>query len=502
MSEAPPRAVVTSGAQIASGVVVAGRYRIERLLGEGGMGAVWSATHMLTHKPVALKFLKGPANPELIRRFVREARAASAVRHPNVVEIHDIITLEDGLPAMVMDLLDGESLAQRLERAGAVPLGELASIMVAVVSAVGTAHAAGIVHRDLKPDNIYLARLGDGRVEPMVLDFGICKLNAADGAAAETSALTRTGSMMGTPYYMAPEQVFGEKDLDARADVWALGIILYECSSGRRPIGGDNFGQVIKMITAGSIPPLNQVAPHLPPEFTHMVARMLTQDRNQRLRDLREVFGTLRQLTEVRAQTFGNATAVLEPQAPTGPYHVNTPRGASGVALAASGVPLAASGAPLAASGAPLAASGAMPPYMTGNPLVTSNVAAPAARSSLPGVVLGAGAMLLLVGAGALFFALRAPSSPAPVEPVAAQNPTPVAAPPPAPPVLAAAPATPEPTPAPAVSASASAKPSATISHPPAAAAPLKPAATQPKKGKDDSGPAPLPGGVHGPVPF
>ena len=150
--------------ELALGKLVAQRYQLEKLLGEGGMGAVWSAVHVVTKKRVALKFLKANAasSPLHVRRFLREARAASAVRHPNVVAIHDVVELENGSPVMVMDFLVGESLAQRLERQKLIPLPELASLLLPVISAVGTAHSMGIVHRDIKPDNLFLEQGGDG----------------------------------------------------------------------------------------------------------------------------------------------------------------------------------------------------------------------------------------------------------------------------------------------------------------------------------------------------
>jgi serine/threonine-protein kinase len=308
------------------GDVIAQRYELDQLLGEGGMGTVWSARHRLTHKRVAVKFLKSAAEPELVRRFVREARAASAVQHPNVIGIHDVLMLEDGVPAMVMDLLEGESLAQRLERTGPISVYELSSLMLPVLSAVGAVHALGIVHRDLKPDNVFLARRGEG-IEPMVLDFGICKLTSPSGLLTEESTLTATGSMMGTPFYMAPEQVFGERDLDARADVWALGVMLYECSTGRRPVDGENIGQLMKQILAGTIRPMRELLPHAPPDFVKVVQHMLVQDRNQRAPDLREAFEVLRTMTDVGAQSFGAAATlrILQPsELPSAPRDAST----------------------------------------------------------------------------------------------------------------------------------------------------------------------------------
>jgi eukaryotic-like serine/threonine-protein kinase len=296
--------------ELAAGQQIAGRYRLERLLGEGGMGAVWGALHVITRKMVALKFLKAaPENQAARRRFLREARAASAVVHPNVVEIHDIVEHE-GVPVMVMDLLLGESLAAKLARDQIVPLEELAAIMLPVLSAIGTAHAAGVVHRDIKPDNVFLCALPDGTIEPKVLDFGIAKLAAREGEGAATASLTHTGALLGTPYYMAPEQVFGEKDVDQRADVWAVGVMLYECISGKRPIDGDNLGQLFKMIVTGTVTPLECVAPNLPSDVTCAVSRMLIADRNQRASDLREIYEIFKRYASVNAASFGSAAPV------------------------------------------------------------------------------------------------------------------------------------------------------------------------------------------------
>jgi len=288
------------------GLVVADRYRLERKLGEGGMGSVWAATHTLTRGSVALKFLKPEAlsNQAAVRRFMREARAAAAVNHPNVIQVHDVFQMEDGAPVMVMDLLHGESLGEKLAREGRIALTELARIMVPVVSAVGSAHAAGIVHRDLKPDNIFLARSPEGALVPKVLDFGIAKLNALTPEATQSAELTRTGALLGTPYYMSPEQVFGEKDVDARSDVWAVGVILYEALTGQRPIDGDNLGQLLKVITLGQIRPIESVSPELPADVCGLVSHMLVTDREQRLPGLHRAFEVLKGYTTELAQSF------------------------------------------------------------------------------------------------------------------------------------------------------------------------------------------------------
>jgi serine/threonine-protein kinase len=309
-------------ANLAAGQIIAGRYRLERALGEGGMGVVWAARHAVTRKPVALKFLKSAARerPETRQRFLREARAASAVRHPSVVDVHDVLELEDGSPVMVMDLLEGETLAARLAREHTLPLAEVARIMVPVCAAVGSAHALGIVHRDLKPDNVFLCAQGGGAEAVKVLDFGIAKLTATEGDAAQSGSVTNTGVLLGTPFYMAPEQMFGERNIDHRADLWAIGVILYEALTGGRPTHGSNVGQVFKMVAKEEIVPLRKVAPTLPEAVLDLVAKLLQHHRERRPADLREVVSVLSAYTSAHAEPFGAPKPIAESVAisPTG----------------------------------------------------------------------------------------------------------------------------------------------------------------------------------------
>ena len=265
------------------GNVVADRYRLERFLGEGGMGAVWAARHVVTGKTVALKVLKG-GSEEHRRRFVQEARVAAAIRHPNVVDVHDVLALPDGRPVLVMDLLEGEPLSEAIERRGRYSLEELGPIMLQVLAGIGAAHAAGVVHRDLKPENVFLC--GD---TVKVLDFGIAKLTALTSAIQHTAALTQTGSVLGTPMYMAPEQVFGEKSIDHRADVWSLGVVMYECLTGECPIHGENVGQIFKSISQRSFPPIGRVLPDLEPTIAELVDRMLSTRVEDRPESARQV---------------------------------------------------------------------------------------------------------------------------------------------------------------------------------------------------------------------
>ncbi|HSO37684.1 MAG TPA: serine/threonine-protein kinase [Labilithrix sp.] len=264
------------------GDIVAQRYRLDRIVGEGGLGVVWAATHLVTMKPVALKILKF-RYPEIDKRFLREARVAGVVNHPNIVDVHDVVQVErDGSLAMVMDLLEGEPLDRHLETHGRLSLGATLRIMHPVLSALAAAHALGIVHRDLKPQNIFLARDQLGGDRPMLLDFGLAKLTATAGVAAQTSVLTKEKQLLGTPQYMAPEQLYGEIDIDARTDVWAVGAVLFECLTGQRPLAGNNVGQVMRSLATREIPKVSSLVPELPPQFAAMIDTMLTRERATR----------------------------------------------------------------------------------------------------------------------------------------------------------------------------------------------------------------------------
>ncbi len=292
--------------ELKEGSVLAGRFRLERLLGQGGMGVVWAAMNTATGRRVAIKMLRdaNAEDPHVRRRFLREGRAASAVQHPNVVEILDVFELEDQTPAMVMELLDGESLGQRLRRVRTLSIEEMAKLLVPAVAAVGAAHALGIVHRDLKPDNIFLAAGLEGTTVVKVLDFGIAKITS-ESEQGQSAALTGTGAMLGTPYYMAPEQLFSDETLDYRCDIWALGIIFYECLAGKRPTRGDTFADIVKVIATHSILKLETAAPNVPPEVCKLVGRMLSFDKKNRPQSLHDVLVVLKHYTDALASSFG-----------------------------------------------------------------------------------------------------------------------------------------------------------------------------------------------------
>ena len=405
---------------VETGLLIAGRYRLVRRIGAGGMGEVWEAAHELTSKHVAVKVLNATyaKQPEVRARFLQEARAACVVRHPNVVQIHDVVEAPDGSPAMVMDLLSGESLGERCERRGALPLSEVAAFLAPAVDAIGAAHAMGVVHRDLKPDNLFLERQIDGRVHVRVLDFGIAKmLPNANHEKSGDHALTKTGAVLGTPYYMSPEQAFGEKDLDHRSDIYSLGLILHECLTGKRPTEADNFGQIMKIITTGAIPSLASIVPGMPSDLSDIVERMLTVRREGRPT-----------LEEVHAVLSRHASAV--PLAITFPP---LPRNASSMAPSAGPAGAVDSGAPTMAA---IEASSAPKLESTGNSFeLSSSAPAGAPRRSIGRIMaIAAMAACTIVILGASLARMTARDAHAP----AASTSVVVSAPPPADPFPAA----------------------------------------------------------------
>jgi serine/threonine protein kinase len=280
------------GETLEPGAVIANAYRLEHVLGRGGMGVVWAARELSGGRAVALKFLlAGPsADRKTHERFLREARAAMAISHPHIARVEAIVETDTGVPFMVMELLEGEPMRHFLRRRGTLNAFETAELLLPVVDAVAAAHAARIVHRDLKPENVFLVGGRDVRV----LDFGIAKRLPKHDETASAS-LTSTGAFLGTPVYMAPEQIFGDEDIDARVDVWALGIIIYECLVGRRPTEGDGFGQIIKRITTDTLVPLERARAGLPKSLTRIVSRMLAKRRGDRppLSEVREVLASI-----------------------------------------------------------------------------------------------------------------------------------------------------------------------------------------------------------------
>lgn len=286
-----------------SGDVVANRYRLESVIGEGGMGCVFAAQPLSGGPACALKVMLGKAkqDDELVRRFLREAKASEAIQSPYVARVYDAGSLEDGSPFMVMELLEGVGLNRVIEEHA--PLGIGRSVRFALQTCVGlaAAHAKGLVHRDLKPSNLFVTRAPDGSELLKLLDFGIAK---ADGAvfADETGTLTATDSVIGSPQFMSPEQLRDSKRVDMRTDVWSLGLLLHTMLSGRKPFEAESVGEHFAMIVSEPPTPLREHWPDAPEVLEGVVRRCLKRDLTSRYQDVAQVARALAPFAEPRDQ--------------------------------------------------------------------------------------------------------------------------------------------------------------------------------------------------------
>jgi serine/threonine protein kinase len=302
------------------GQTLDGRYFIERKIGEGGMGVVYSAKHSVIERPLAIKVLKREAlrDAATITRFVQEAKAASRIGHPNIVDVTDFGTTPEGLTYSVMEYVKGITLALVVKTQAPLPVARAAAIAQQLARALGAAHEKGIVHRDLKPENIFLVDR-DGRPDFVkIVDFGIAKVTPIDGTAAGPR-LTRAGSVFGTPEYMAPEQAAGRSDIDGRVDIYALGIILYEMITGKLPLKGDSTVRTIAMQLLDPIVPPTQIRPDLEigPECEAIVMKALAKRRDERYRTMAELQAALEQLLRHRpARAPGQPVVGLAPLPP------------------------------------------------------------------------------------------------------------------------------------------------------------------------------------------
>ncbi len=310
----PPRSPRLPGA----GDVVAGKYRLERMLKQGGMGAVWIATHLGLDERVALKFMdpRRVSSPEARMRFTREAKAAAQVRSTNIVQILDH-GVDNHVPYIAMELLSGEDLGGRLRRAGKLSMNEASSLLDDLAHALDRAHAAGIVHRDLKPENIFLAKDGDQEV-PKILDFGIALEIQPD--ASDDSATTQEGVILGTPYFMSPEQVRGRANIDHRSDLWSLGVILFRAITGIRPFGRGATADVIVQICSDPIPRASVVAPDLPEEVDRFFEKALARDADKRFssaREMADAFGEIAKIADAADKTQPDPIGMQISRAPS-----------------------------------------------------------------------------------------------------------------------------------------------------------------------------------------
>jgi serine/threonine-protein kinase len=273
---------------VKAGDLVAGRYRLLRTIGEGGMGSVWAAHHELIGRDVAIKVTgeRLAKKEEIRKRFAAEALAAGKVRHPNIIDVMDVGQLPDGRVYIVFELLNGITLAQHLEKHGRILAGDAALIVIEMCRGLEAAHAAGIVHRDLKPANIFLHKGTMGGIVVKILDFGISKSIDDDGVSL---SMTQTGMVMGTPQYMSVEQARGLDTIDLRTDVWATGAILYEIITGRLPFDASNYNAMLDKIMHAEPEPMVKYGVSVPPALESAILRCLAKQRSHRFASATEL---------------------------------------------------------------------------------------------------------------------------------------------------------------------------------------------------------------------
>ncbi len=363
---------------------MAGKYRLTRLLGRGGMGAVWEGTHNSLGTRVAVKFIDAEyaESPEARSRFENEARAAAKLRSKHVVEVYDHGVSEDGRPFIVMEYLQGEPLDKRLDRVGRLSGKETAHIILQVCRALMKAHAANIVHRDLKPENVFLVWDDEeGTDVAKVVDFGIAKFT---DASQGSSSSTRTGSVLGTPYYMSPEQARGLRSIDYRSDLWSVAVIAYRCIIGTLPFEGEAVGDLLVKLCTAPIPIPSQIVPDAPPGFDAWLAKALTREPAER-------FSSAAQLAESLAAVCGLSVR--------GSYvSTEMPRMSDG----STGPYAAVAFGPQSFSTGPGSEAATRPQQVvvlaTGAP--TTQTPMPAKRTSIGGIVAAALAAVVVLGIG------------------------------------------------------------------------------------------------------
>ena len=406
-------AELQSGSDALLGQMV-GSYRVARLMGVGGMGRVYKGVQPAIGSRVAIKILNEECAraPALVERFFAEARAVNVIRHESIVNIVDFAALPDGRPYLVMEYLDGEPLSAMIARVGALPLGSLAQLMTEVLGALAAAHDHGIIHRDLKPDNVFLTTGGRAKV----LDFGVAKLKPG---ILEVDGATRTGALLGTPLYMSPEQAAGGA-IDARADLYSVGVMLFEAATGKRPFEATTLYQLLKLHVEAPPPPPRSLRPDMPQPYESCILRALEKDPSRRYASARELASALGQASRYLTEAAFSPLRVA-----SGPHGTSSLRSVQ----------------------APQPPRPAMSPTIDAPPVVSSSAGTPAMayapspvlqtlppprreRSLLPYVVVGAVAVVVLGGLAtvAAVMAVRSrAASPTPVAKVQTDDDAPVA---------------------------------------------------------------------------
>jgi serine/threonine-protein kinase len=405
----------------APGEILAGKYRVESVLGIGGMGVVLAVEHIELGQGMAVKLMLPGSHhePTAAARFLREARAAAALQSEHVVRIFDVGTLEDGSPFMVMELLRGDDLAQVLAGGGPLPIEDAVDYVLMACHAVAEAHGRGIVHRDLKPSNLFLARKTDGSPHVKVLDFGISKALPSDRSPLVSQNLTATSAVMGSPLYMSPEQVRNAKYVDVRSDIWSLGVILFELLTGEPTFVADTLPGICAAIIADPVRRLSDFRSDAPAELEAVIARCLEKDASRRYQTVQDLATALRPFASERMQH--SASSVLSPR--RAHASLGRPAGADATPTAASNLAAGAIKDAVPPSKAFASHPGALQPTQVSSSGATTPVASTPAAQSTPAVSRRRRAWVLVaagVAAAAAVvaaIALRRPAAPLVVPP-------------------------------------------------------------------------------------
>ncbi|MEM9196089.1 MAG: serine/threonine-protein kinase [Myxococcota bacterium] len=302
------------------GSTLAGKYRLQRIIGRGGMGVVFAGLHEWTGREVAIKLLHAElaAEPMIGERFLREARTAAQLRHPNVVDVLDMQATDEREVFLVLELLQGRSLEDVIKQKGALTEGETLAILNPIMDALADAHALGIIHRDLKPDNVFLHHDPKRGVIPKLLDFGIAKI-----ANSRRTNSTGEGTIIGTPTYMSPEQALGMEDVGPASDVWSMGAMLFECIGGRPPFLGPTPTAVLTQICTAPAPALGSIAATAQPGVTAAIDRALVRERSERYPDMTALRNALREaITAPTLSSMDDYVADIATATATGPFPV------------------------------------------------------------------------------------------------------------------------------------------------------------------------------------
>ncbi len=420
-----------------AGQILAGKYLVEQVLGIGGMGVVVAAKHIQLDQKVAIKYLLPAAllNPEVVERFAREARAAAKIRGEHVARVIDVGQFDDGAPYMIMEHLEGHDLAKRLELHGPLPVEDAVRYLLETCEALAEAHSAKIVHRDLKPSNMFLATQPDKSTIIKVLDFGISKTGDAP-----TAALTKTSALMGTCFYMSPEQLTNPKGVDHRSDIWSLGVILYELLTGRPPFLGESIPEIIGAILSNQPEPLAAKRTDLPAGLDAVIAKCMQMKPAERLQSVAALAAALGPFANVRDRKSVEVTARVlgESLAPKALPSGNTNSGQATLLVPSSASPQTGPVQTAAQTGPTLPPITSSPeaslpsttdgrssnvpgvPAVTTHALASSSITEKPKRSPTPMIAGGAVVLLALVGGG--IFAMKGKGGDSGAQPSAAST--------------------------------------------------------------------------------